>query len=140
MTFHLASDDSAVDWTVLADVFERAPLGRRDPRVLEQLFRNSQVRCFAWEADRLIGAGRALTDWINWAVIFDLVVLPEHQGRGCGRAMMELLVREAGAKNAMLHSTPGMEPFYATLGYRRMRTAMALFADPRQAAASGYVE
>jgi hypothetical protein len=36
-------------------------------------------RCFAWLDSELIGAGRAITDSIRYAVLFDVVVLPEYQ-------------------------------------------------------------
>src|ERR1700733_13773332 len=42
MMLQLTSELDAVDWANLAGVFERAPLGNRDPNVLELQFRNSQ--------------------------------------------------------------------------------------------------
>ena len=140
VTVQFSSDVDAVDWRQLAVVFERAPLGRREPEALEQLFRNSQVRCFAYDSSELIGAGRALTDWVNWAIVFDLVVLPEFQKCGHGRNMMQLLMDEAKARNVMLYSSPGKERFYEGLGFRRMKTAMARFAEAESAAVRGYVE
>jgi ribosomal protein S18 acetylase RimI-like enzyme len=72
--------------------------------------------------------------------VIDLVVLPEFQKHGHGRTMMQSLIDQAGAHNAMLHSSPGNEPFYERLGFRRMRTAMARYADVDGAVARGYVE
>jgi ribosomal protein S18 acetylase RimI-like enzyme len=140
MSIEFTTNIEAVDWEQLAIVFERAPLGPRQPDLLEQSFRNSQVRCFAYASSEIVGAGRALTDWISWTVVFDLVLVPEHQGRGNGRAMMQLLAELAHAKNIMLHAAPGKEAFYERLGFRRMKTAMAMFGDTERAAALGYVE
>jgi len=124
----------------LAVVFERAPLGTREPARLEQVFRNSSVRCFAYDGNLLIGAGRAITDWLSYAVIFDVVLLPEYQGQRIGAAIVRYLAKHAQAKNVLLHSVPGKEGFYEKLGYRKMKTAMGLFADPERQRRLGYIE
>jgi ribosomal protein S18 acetylase RimI-like enzyme len=136
----LSTDIEAVDWLRLVEVFERAPLGRRDPAQLELSFRNSQVRCFVYVAGELVGAGRALSDRVMWTVIYDVALLPECQGRGLGRAIMDSLIDQAQAASVMLHSAPGKEPFYANLGFRLMKTAMARFADPARAQARGFID
>jgi aralkylamine N-acetyltransferase len=140
MMLQLTSELETVDWANLAGVFERAPLGNRDPNVLEMQFRNSQVQCFAYVGSRLIGAGRAISDRVSWTVIFDVVVEPEYQGKGCGRAIVESLVQQAGANNVLLHTVPGTEEFYGALGFRKLRTAMARFPNNERAAELGYVE
>jgi GNAT superfamily N-acetyltransferase len=140
MAIKLITGLESVNWHELAVVFERAPLGQREPGILRQTFQNSSVRCFAYENSAIIGAGRALTDFINWTVIFDVVLLPEHQGFGHGRAIMQSLVEQSKARNVMLHSAPGKEGFYECLGYRRMKTAMALFANPERARDLKYIE
>jgi len=129
----------SVDWTCLEDLFIRAPLGGRSAASLEQLFRNSQVALFAYDENRLVGAGRALTDKISWAIVFDVVVDPECQGRGLGKVIVETLASKSGARNIMLQSVPGKEDFYARLGYRRMTTAMAKYDAPEWASANGYI-
>jgi len=53
---------------------------------------------------------------------------------------MQSLVEQSKAKNVMLHSAPGQEGFYECLGYRRMKTAMALFANPERAQQLKYIE
>jgi predicted N-acetyltransferase YhbS len=128
-----------IDWQWLAQVFERAPLGSRDPAQLEMSFRNSQARCFAHVDGVLVGAGRALSDRVLWTVIYDLALLPEHQGKGIGKAIMDSLVEQAGAAQVMLYAAPGKEPFYAKLGFRVMTTAMAKFADAERAQARGLI-
>lgn len=136
----LCTNIENVDWLALADVFERAPLGKRDPATLELSFRNSQIRCFAYADGKIIGAGRALSDRVLWTVIYDVALLPEHQGKGLGKAIMDSLAEQAGAAQVMLYAAPGKEPFYAKLGFRVMRTAMAKFANAERAQARGLIE
>ena len=136
----LSAEIDAVNWTALSLIFALTPLGQRDPCVLERTFRNSGVFCFAYLGHHLIGAGRALTDRSSYAFITGIIVRPEHQRKGYGRRIMSHLVASSGAKNHVLYSVPEMQSFYAALGYRRMKTAMALFADPEYWHANGYIE
>lgn len=49
-------------------------------------------------------------------------VLPEHRGRGHGRALVERLLadaRAAGYAVFVLHAQAHLEPFYATFGFER---------------------
>ena len=40
----------------------------------------------------------------------------------------------------ILFASPGKEPFYRTLGFRRMLTGMARFGDPPTMAARGFTD
>lgn len=136
----LSTEIDRVDWLALVSVFERAPLGKRDPVVLEQTFRNSGCYCFAYHGDELIGAGRALTDRVSYAFVLDVVLVPEHQGKGYGREIMRFIASASGARNLVLHSVPERQGFYSALGYRKMKTAMALFDAPGLWCERGYIE
>jgi len=138
--FTLSNDASRVDWDRLVDIFHRAPLGTRESARLRQVFAQSTVCCFAWVGDELIGAGRAISDRISYAAIFDVVIAPEYQNRGVGTAIMENLIEAAQAPNVILHSVPGKEGFYSRLGFRKMKTAMARFALPEIQLRGGYIE
>ena len=98
------------------------------------------MRCFAWDGDSIVGAGRAITDGLTYAAIFDLVVLPEYQRQGIGGQIMKYLAEHSKAQNILLHSVPGMEKFYERLGYRKLKTGMGLFADPEKWHRRGYIE
>lgn len=136
----LTTDCSKVDWNRMAAIFRRAPLGEREPTRLRRIFEQSTVCCFAWAGEELVGAGRAISDRISYAAIFDIVVAPEHQRRGVGSEILRYLTRAAEAPNIILHSVPGKEPFYARQGFRKMTTAMARFTDPEGQRRAGYIE
>jgi aralkylamine N-acetyltransferase len=130
MSIALSENLEGVDWVRLAEVFERAPLAVRDPAKIQEAFQNSQIRCFVWDKGDLIGAGRALSDGVWTTVILDVVLLPEYQGQGIGTAIMKFLTERSKAAKVLLYSAPGKEGFYAKLGYRKLKTAMAKYAEP----------
>jgi aralkylamine N-acetyltransferase len=140
MNVEFTDDPGTVDWGRLSEVFKRAPLGNRDPDKLREVFENSPIRCFVWNAAELIGAGRAITDGVGYSVIFDVVLLPEYQGRGIGKQIMGFLADRSKASTILLYAVPEREGFYTKLGYRKMKTAMAKFPNPEMQPKSGYIE
>lgn len=140
MDIRLSDDIAAISWPELARVIELAPLGKRDLGKLEIAFRNSEVRCFVYDGQKLVGAGRAISDGALRAAIYDLVVLPEYQGRGIGTKIMRYLLDRAEAEIVMLFANPGKEPFYDRFGFRKMKTAMAIFPNPNLQRSKGLIE
>lgn len=95
-------------------------------------------KCFVYDAGTLIAAGRAVADGKDCSYICDIAVAPERQGSGLGKEMVAALVRlSKGHKKIILYAVPGKEPFYRKLGFRRMATAMAIFANQEQALKDG---
>lgn len=127
-----------VDWEALSDVYRRAPLGNKSAHDLRTVFTGSMFRCFVRRQGALVAAGRALADGCDVAYIADVAVLPELQGRGVGReVVMRLKLASSGHKKIILYAVPGKEGFYRQLGFKRMNTAMAVFADEATALRSG---
>jgi predicted N-acetyltransferase YhbS len=93
------------------------------------------------EDGRLAGAGRALSDGADCSYLCDIAVLPSHQGTGLGLGIVRRLVAQSkGHKKIILYAVPGKEAFYRKAGFRRMRTAMAIFENPAEAFESGYLD
>ena len=131
----------SVDWSELSEMYRLAPLGNKAPAWLETAFSNSMFRFFARENDMLVAAGRAVADGVDCAYICDIAVRPSHQGRGLGREVIERLVAASrGHRKIILYAVPGKEEFYGRFGFRRMKTAMAIFENAEQAARNGYTD
>jgi len=130
----------AVDWQALTDLYRVAPLGDKPPEVLRTAFNNSRYVCFVYDGGRLVGAGRALADGVDCSYVCDVAVHPAQQGTGLGKAIVGRLVeRSRGHRKIILYAVPGKEPFYRKFGFRRMTTAMAIFADEAGAFARGVI-
>ncbi|MFH1116702.1 MAG: GNAT family N-acetyltransferase [Pseudomonadota bacterium] len=131
-----------INWDQAAQVFERAPLGaqRRDPDKLRRAFQAGYASVYVFDSRLLIGLARALCDGEYQAAVYDVVLLPEYQGQGLGRDMMERLCKLLPVENIILYAVPGVESFYAACGFRRMRTAMARLSHTMSAVGVGYLE
>jgi ribosomal protein S18 acetylase RimI-like enzyme len=133
---------SELDWDELCALYEASPpMGGRNVADLKTSFGNSMFTCFVRDGARLVGAGRALADGIACSYIADIAVLPEYRGTGLGKQVVaELLRLSAGHKRIILYAVPGKEPFYRKFGFRRMRTAMAIFDNQALAVERGYID
>ncbi|MES3020172.1 MAG: GNAT family N-acetyltransferase [Pseudomonadota bacterium] len=141
MAFNWIDTLEAVDWHELSELYRVAPLGEKSPANLNTTFTNSMFKCLVYDGGKLVGAGRVLADGIDCAYICDVALLPDYQGCGLGKQIVAKLVALSGGhKKIILYAVPGKEPYYQKFGFRRMRTAMAIFADPAQAQASGYID
>ncbi|MEJ8856109.1 GNAT family N-acetyltransferase [Variovorax robiniae] len=130
-----------IDWDELSALYRAAPLGDKRPDWLKGVFTHSMFRCFVRDDGRLVGAGRALADGADCSYICDVALLPSHQGQGLGRQILSTLVElSRGHRKIILYAVPGKEPFYRSLGFRRMTTAMAIFEDQGLASRRGYLE
>lgn len=129
-----------VDWDELTALYHAAPLGNKKASELKTVFTASLFKCFVYDAGQLVGAGRVLADGVDCAYLCDVAVHPSHQGTGLGKAMVSRLVDlSRHHKKIILYAVPGKEPFYCKLGFKRMNTAMAIFADQAQALERGLV-
>ena len=136
-----SNSTESLDWNELTALYRAAPLGNKNPVDLKVAFCNSKFICLAREGEELVGVGRALADGVDCSYICDVAVLPSHQGTGLGKAIVSNLVRlSAGHKKIILYSVPGKEPFYKKFGFKRMRTAMAIFENQSLAQERGYVD
>jgi ribosomal protein S18 acetylase RimI-like enzyme len=130
-----------LDWAELAALYRAAPLGDKSPADLRLVFANSRFRCLVFDGGKLVAAGRALADGRDCAYLCDIAVLPGYQGKGLGKELVARLVgRCQGHRKIILYAVPGREGLYRSIGFRRMRTAMAIFADQADAHVRGYLE
>jgi len=96
-----------------------------DPAETPGLIRGSFAFAVAVDekSGRAVGMGRVISDGISDAYIQDLVVLPEYQKKGLGKALLLALLdacRAAGISWIALVAEPGSEPFYRALGFSPM--------------------
>ncbi|PQA77956.1 GNAT family N-acetyltransferase [Rhodoferax sp. TS-BS-61-7] len=141
MTYHWSDSTDSLDWDELAALYRAAPLGNKTPEGLKTAFGNSLFRCFVYDDGALVGVGRVLADGVDCAYVCDVALLPSHQGTGLGKEIVARLVAlSQGHKKIILYAVPGKEPFYRKFGFRRMRTAMAIFQDTQTAAERGYID
>jgi ribosomal protein S18 acetylase RimI-like enzyme len=104
----------------------------------KNIFEASYAVAFAYDGDRLIGCGRALSDGLYQAALYDIAVMPEYQGKGVGKSLVEAILAHTSHCNMVLYAAPGKEGFYQKLGFRAMKTGMARFIKAEIMAQKGF--
>ena len=92
----------------------------RSQNQLKRMLKGSTVVVSLWRGKRLVGFGRATSDGIHRAVLWDVVVAGDLQGRGLGRRVVEALlsaktIRQAERVYLMTTNSAG---FYQQLGFQ----------------------
>ena len=95
----------------------------RSQSQLKRMLKGSTVVVSLWRGKRLVGFGRATSDGIHRAVLWDVVVAGDLQGRGLGRRVVEALlsaktIRQAERVYLMTTNSAG---FYQQLGFQEAK-------------------
>jgi ribosomal protein S18 acetylase RimI-like enzyme len=82
--------------------------------------KNSWYCISVYDNEKLVGFGRIICDGIVHALILDVIVLPERQGEGLGKKIMDKLVskcKKHKIRDIQLFCAKGKREFYEKLGF-----------------------
>ena len=86
---------------------------------LKRMLAGSTVVVSLWRGKRLVGFGRAHSDGIHRAVLWDIVVAGDLQGKGLGRRVVEALLAAPAIRDVerVYLMTTKSSGFYKQLGF-----------------------
>lgn len=118
------STDRTIDLYELEELCDAVGWSRRPIRKVRKAIQNSFLVITMWEQrgnrKRLIGFSRATSDHAFNATIWDVVVHPDCQGQGLGKALMKQLIKKLRSEdisNVTLFADPDVVNFYRQLGF-----------------------
>lgn len=82
--------------------------------------KRSYYSVFAYDNNRLVGSGRIMSDGILHAMIYEMIVHSDYQGKGIGREILQILVEkclENNIRDIQLFCAQGKEKFYKKYGF-----------------------
>jgi len=98
------------------------------PDALYNALMNSNTLISAWDGNMLVGIGNAITD--GYLVVYypHLLVLPDYQGRGVGKKIMEVFrERYANFHQQILVADGQAIDFYEQCGFRTASETRAMW-------------
>ncbi len=103
----------------------------RSNKQLRHLLAKSTVVISLWRDQRIVGFGRATSDGIFRAVLWDIVVADDLQGLGLGRQVVDALLAAEELKNVekIYLMTTNSTEFYLQLGFKRSKQQSLLFIN-----------
>ena len=129
-----------IDWNNVSGILKRVKMTHFEGEIHKKAFENSHTVVFAFDDEKLIGFGRAISDGIYQAAIYDIAVLPEYQGKDVGRSILNNILKSSPQCSFILYASPGKEAFYEKMNFKKMKTAMALFSNVNQMQKKGFIE
>lgn len=140
MELKFQCDCADIDWKLVPEILKEAGMSFHEADIQRKAFMASASVVFVYDDGKLIGFGRAISDGLIQAAIYDIAVLPSYQRLGIGKQIIGKIVSSLPGCSFILYASPGKEPFYEKLKFRRMKTGMALFVKADIMTRRGFTE
>ena len=106
---------------------ERRPIDDRE--IVRAMLEHANLVVTAWDADRLVGLSRTLTDFLYVGYLSDLAVALSHQRLGIGTELIARTRTKLGPRSMLvLLAAPKAVGYYPRLGFTRHDSAWLLRA------------
>ena len=98
---------------------------------LRKCLAGSDVIVSIWVDKEIVGFGRALSDGIYRAVLWDIVIDNNHQGKGYGKIIVQTLLASSKVKHAkkIYLMTTNKKLFYSQLDFKEVSSQSLLIRD-----------
>lgn len=140
MELTLQQNTGNIDWDDVSQTLQTVGMAFHPAEKEQRIFENSQAVVFIFRGSTMVGFGRAVSDRVCQAAIYDIAVKPEFQGKGIGKRIIQNLTQQLPGCNFILYASPGKEDFYRKLTFSKMKTGMALFTDEVKKREKGFIE
>lgn len=140
MSLKIQTNCKNINWNDVRNIIKAVGMTYVDTEIHKKSFENSKIVIFIFDNDNLIGFGRAISDGVRQASIYDVAILPEYQGKGIGKLILENIISKLPSCNFILYASPGKEGFYESLGFGKLSTGMGLFYDMKRMKNRGFIE
>ena len=103
----------------------------RNKKQIRKMLSNSSVIVTIWNKENLIGFGRATTDKVYRAVLWDIVISKKSQRLGLGKIILEALLNDKNIKSVerVYLMTTNSTDFYKQLGFKKYSQQSLLLLD-----------
>ena len=103
----------------------------RNKNQIRKMLSNSGVIVTIWNKQNLIGFGRATTDKVYRAVLWDIVISKKSQRLGLGKIIIEALLNDKKIKSVerVYLMTTNSTDFYKQLGFKKNSRQSLLLID-----------
>ena len=140
MDIYIKKDCSNINWSEVRNIIRIVGMSYVDEEIHRKSFENSHTVIFIFDDKKLIGFGRAISDGVRQAAIYDVAILPEYQGIGIGKLIIENIINDNPTCNFILYASPGKEGFYESLGFKKLKTGMGLFVNMERMKSRNFIE
>lgn len=131
--YQLNPNLDTIDWDKILQLFQKINWKHRVASEIQNAFKLSTTTIFIYHQDEVIAFGRVIGDGRYYAMLADVVVDPDYQGKGLGKylvtALNDTLVNYHFVN---LSAAPGADKFYKNMGWKKQTTAYIWPQGPKQ--------
>lgn len=127
MSYKIQKTTENINWSKVAEMLSHFGLSDLDAETQQKVFERSYAVVFLFDNEELIGFGRAISDGICQAAIYNIAVDEKYHGKGLGREIINQLIEQVKQCNIILYTHPNTVDFYEKLGFLKMKTGMAMY-------------
>lgn len=114
--------NSAIITEQFIELLKRSTLAERRPVddivCMESMVKNGNLSVSAWDADKLVGIARSVTDFSYCCYLSDLAVDVNYQRIGIGKKLQALTQEQLGPKcKLILLAAPMANSYYEHIGF-----------------------
>lgn len=123
----------AVTANDLQELYRFTRWGRsRSIEQIELMLKGTSMCFSVRHSERLVAFCRILTDFVFRASLWDIMVHPDHQGKGLGSSLMDYTLNHPRIKDMplIITYTSELSQFLSRLGFRREDGTMMLLRKP----------
>jgi len=131
MNISILNTTENVDWSRMKEIYHSVGWKKHNEEKIKKIFTLSNVVTIAYDKDKIVGFGRAMSDGVFNAAIYDVVIEDTYQHKGIGQEIIgDLLAQLKDISCVHLVATTGNEEFYCKVGFSKLKTGMARYLNP----------
>ena len=140
MKIEIKYDTENIDWDEIPATLKSVGMAYHTAEKHQKAFEASYCTVFLFDQELMVGFGRAISDGVCQAAIYDCAILTSYQGQGLGKLLIQKILAKLPNCNVILYAAPGKEGFYQKLGFRKMKTGLAYFVNRDAMTEKGFTE
>src|SRR5688572_12115809 len=126
MQLFLNPDLNTIDWNQISQLIDKVGWTDRDQEEMKNAFSKSSFTVFIFDDNKeVIAMGRTVDDGRYYAILADIIVDPDHQGKQLGDMVVNTLTEQLKDFNfvTLTSSTYKADRFYKRLGFKKQSSA-----------------
>ncbi len=139
MAISIRTTTDGIDFHAVAQLLSFWGLSNENAETQQKIFSHSYAVAFLFENDKLIGTGRALSDGISQAAIYNLALAEAYCGQGLGKRLLDALLEQVIDCNVILYTHPKWIGLYEHWGFSKMKTGYALYTNEDEFREEGFI-
>ncbi|MBU5210203.1 GNAT family N-acetyltransferase [Heyndrickxia oleronia] len=130
MVLEIKNTIDDLKWEEIQEVYQSVGWNKHTIEIIQTVFKNSNEVCIIKTEGKIVGIGRALSDGVFNAAIYDIVVHRDFQKLGIAKEIIHYFIeRFKNVSCVHLISTTGNEGFYEKMGFKKTKTGMARYLN-----------